>query len=200
MPAPVQSGPALDQSSVPTPPPPPSPTQSGSVPTWVPSASSDTPIAASAPETPPVQQTSEPTPQVESAPTDLSHLISNNAQSETQVPPVPSDTLVVPPVSNPAIDSPTLPVEHKGIPKWLIGVGAGLLIIVIGASAYFILGVGQPTENTSLPATETTPVLTTPPVSTSAPQSTQSTGISNFGALEDSTSATPEASSTGTIP
>lgn len=168
------------------------------VPTWSAPAPVEPISTQPAPEPAPVQQAPEPAPsQLESAPTDLSHLISNNAQPEMQSTPSPSDTLVVPPVSNPAVDTPNLPIEHKGIPKWLIGVGAGLLIIVIGASAYFIMGVGQPTDTTSLPATESTQsnqISTPAPIITPIPQSDNS-GTSNFGDLGGSATPTPQASS-----
>ncbi|OGE63101.1 hypothetical protein A2964_03285 [Candidatus Daviesbacteria bacterium RIFCSPLOWO2_01_FULL_40_27] len=125
----------------------------------------------------------------EATPTDLSHLISNN-QPEQTTPPA-SETMDVPSVATPTPEVPTLPTEnHKGIPKWLIGLGIGLLVLVGGASAYFILGIGQPNKTTSLPATtvpETTEVKTplpiTTPVAQPSPEQSAATGSANFGEL-----------------
>lgn len=140
----------------------------------------------------PVQNESEP------APTDLSHLISNNNQTDlSQNPSQESETLVVP-TTAPDV-STTLPAEnHKGIPKWLIGVGVVLLIMVTGASAYFILGIGQPTKNPpSIPASQestetksvikTTAPIASPPGTAVQPVASDSSA-SNFGQLEGSSS------------
>lgn len=118
----------------------------------------------------------------ESAPTDLSHLISDNNNA------APVETLVVPsvPAANPEVSN--LPAEtHKGIPKWILGLGVGLLILVIGVSAYFILGVGQPSKpTTSIPAVVQTPTPTAVPTSqpTAAPVAT---GSANFGEVSGNT-------------
>lgn len=136
---------------------------------------------------------------MESAPTDLSHLISgNNASAELTA--APAETLVMPSAlaANPEI--PNLPAEtHKGIPKWVIGLGIGLLLLVLGASAYFILGIGQPAKpTTSIPAT-TENAEVKPPVSAGAPTSQPDTepaasGSNNFGEFEGS-GAPPQATS-----
>lgn len=135
-----------------------------------------------------------PAAPAEATPTDLSHLISNNNQPEQAAQPA-SETLVIPSTATPAPEIPTLPTQnHKGIPKWLIGLGLGLLLLVGGASAYFILGVGQPTKTTSLPATttpETSEVQLPPPITTPTEQAqsseqTAATGSANFGELQDS--------------
>lgn len=136
-----------------------------------------------------------PTQPQEQAPTDLSHLI-NNSQPETNHPEgeaTQPETLVVP--SNGSPEVPNIPTEagHKGIPKWLIGVGIGLLLVVVTASAYFILGIGQSKNSTSVPATQTNqqikppaPVATpaTTPVVQPSPSTTPTaTGSANFGQL-----------------
>lgn len=131
-----------------------------------------------------------PTP-AEAAPTDLSHLIGNNHNTmETPNQPNP-ETLIIPPTSQ---DVSVLPIEnHKGIPGWLIGLGIGLIIIVGAASAYFILGVGQPAKTTtSLPVTVTTNEATP----TAAPAAIQATaqptasGSASFEQLQGGTTST----------
>ncbi len=184
--------PPLDGSTEPSiPPPTPSslgdqPTfQPTSPPSWSPQPLSDQPM------------TEQNVTQTEPAPTDLSHLINNNGSTTPladQPMSAPStnggaETLVAP--SNGTPDVPTLPTEdHKGFPKWTIGVGIGLLIIVVGASAYFILGIGQPKTTTSVPA-ETAPVsqqVKPPaPIPTPVAQPTPvATGSANFGQLQGS--------------
>lgn len=141
----------------------------------------------------------------DSIPTDLSHLIGNNSpitpnSTGTENPPAsPAETLVVPPTSS-APETPTVPAQaHQGIPKWLIGVGIGLLIMVAGASAYFILGVGQSPKTTSIPAevtskqtVKTPPPIATPPQASPAAVATDS---ANFGQLQGSGTTSPQASS-----
>lgn len=147
-------------------------------PTWTPSPITQNPAAN------PVETNPSSSSGIEPAPTDLSHLISNT-QSENPQPPVSDPETLVVPSTTP--DVPTLPAEGgKGIPKWLIGLGIGLLIVVAGASAYFILGIGQPSKTTtSIPAVEQpkqtvkapAPIITPVPLPTQAPAS----GSANFG-------------------
>lgn len=179
-------------------------------PTWTPSPTlPNSPTSAAEPThmesaLPPTGGQAEPNHSLtESAPTDLSHLISNNASQDVgQNPAAGSETLIIPQAANNvAAEIPTIPTENrKSIPKWLIGLGIGLLIIVAGASAYFILGVGQPTKNndsTSVPAqVSKTTVKTPPPIATSGSESSNpaATGSANFGQLQNN-STTPSATS-----
>jgi len=167
-------------------------------PTWTPSPVNQNPA------TDPVETSISPssgiepaTIQPEPAPTDLSHLISGT-QSEISQPPVSDPETLVVPSTTP--DVPTLPAEggSKGIPKWLIGLGIGLLIVVAGASAYFILGIGQPSKTTtSIPAVEQprqtvkapAPIITPVPLPTQAPAS----GSANFGDFQSGQPATSAA-------
>ncbi len=120
---------------------------------------------------------------IPAAPTDFSHLISSN-QPETPPPSFGEDTLVAP---LPVPEIPTVPIgTNKGVPKWLIGLGVGLLIIVAGASAYFILGIGQPPKTTtSIPATQVSnpTVKAPPPIATPIAQPA-ATGSASFGQLQ----------------
>lgn len=130
-------------------------------------------------------------PTTEPAPTDLSHLINNSgspALSETTQPANGGAETLVAPANGGTPDVPTLPTEgHKGFPKWAIGVGIGLLIIVMGASAYFILGIGQNPQTTSIPAetTQSTQVRPPAPIPTPVAQPV-ATGSANFGELQGS--------------
>jgi len=181
--------------------------QSGPIqPTWVPPVTppseqlAPTNIPTAYPE--PVIQ-SEPAPtetgslQPESAPTDLSHLISNNGSLETPSSQVTPESLVVPSSSGapPEVSVPTEP--KKGIPKWVIGIGIGLILVVAATSAYFILGIGQsPKATTSLPATiipKTETVATPLPVVTPEPTTQSASGSANFGQLQGSSPAATSA-------
>lgn len=160
------------------------------------------------PPTPPTSESQNidnipsPTTSFDSAPTDLSHLITDNppippqidngypqtAQTNQPSLSIPDNIVSQPYNANP--DVPNIPSseKHKGIPKWLIGIGVGLLLIVIGASAYFILGIGQPSSKptTSLPATQAPPKKPTVP----QPPNTQ-TPSGGFGQFEGTPSASP---------
>lgn len=233
-PTPIQSGPTPDASSPtwPTPqptasswtPPVQTPPQSEPAPTFTPPAvpaptSSlsplDNPWGSPAQPPPPPMQPTQPswmgvntnTAPTESIPTDLSHLISNNDSSQQQPTQSVPENLVVLSTPTPTPDVPTLPTQdHKSIPKLIIGLGVGLLILVLGASAYFILGIGQPAqETTSIPATTApqaaqvkppAPIATTTPAVTPRPaeQSTASSSA-NFGELGGSVNASPAATS-----
>lgn len=134
------------------------------------------------------------------APTDLSQLIDNNsaptvAATETPVP----ETIVAPTAES---DQVAVGDTHKGFPKILLIVAAVVLLLVAGASAYFILGIGQP-RNGSLPAEQqqTQQPLTNPPKQAAAPeapvqpQTPASPSDATFGNLSGATqSATPPAS------
>lgn len=131
-----------------------------------------------------------PTPS-ESAPTDLSHLIN----SSQEIPQPPPETLVVPSAITPNPEVSTLSTEkHKGIPKWVIGLGIGLLVLVIGATAYLILGIGQPTKTTSLPAEVKPSAPVTAPTGQPSKQPIAS-GAANFGELGGGSSGETPATS-----
>ncbi len=182
------------------------PSFEGSPQNWSSSAnqtsSSDTPLPGLE-STPTPTHSESPVSQPEAAPTDLSHLISNNPLLETAQTPVSqsSENLVVPSVT-PTPEVPTIPTQsNHGIPKWLIGVGIGLLIIVAGASAYFILGIGQPTKTNSVPAeVSKQTVKTPPPIATPAPPANPvaATGSANFGELQEG-GTSPQATSAADI-
>lgn len=142
-------------------------------------------VSASPAQTTIQEQYPPPTPE-SLAPTDLSHLITGNKQPDENPNGQNAETLVVPSTETPEV--PTNPVTSGGgIPKWLIGVGIGLLILVAGASAYFILGVGRPPEvTTSIPAEVAPPkqVEAPTPVATLPPQQAPEEGSANFGELE----------------
>lgn len=142
----------------------------------------------------PLDQNNPPPVPPEPVPTDLSHLIGNSSDTGSAAPQI--ETLVASqPTASP--DIPQVPVESNGkkIPVWLIGLSVGLLIAVAGASAYFILGVGQSRETTSLPATQTEAQQVRPPAPIPPPVSNPAaTESANFGELDESPN-TPQATS-----
>lgn len=166
--------PAVDQTTAPVEPNPVAPPPVEPIPTYV-------PPAAPAPE-PPAPVPVEPTPVgpnpiteaslPQSAPMDLSQLISNAQQQVQTEAPLDTTSPIISPspstetvVNATPVTTETTTTPSKGLPKWLIGVAAGLLVLVIGASAYFILGIGQSNTQTSLPATQNTRLSTPAPLS-----------------------------------
>lgn len=79
----------------------------------------------------------------EPVPTDLSHLTDNSPLSNnSSISASTVDSLVV---ASPTVDTDAISTEaaQKGFPKILFILGGVVLLAVIGASAYFILGIGQ---------------------------------------------------------
>lgn len=127
----------------------------------------------------------------DSIPTDLSHLAAPAGSEGGMVPSssLPSDSMVVP---APAPEA-TVNNTSSGFPKWLLIVGGVILILVIGASAYFILGGGKfgQAATVSVPAEQ--PPLANPPqpiIPTEAPTGENAASQGGFGSL-NGTEATP---------
>ncbi len=148
----------------------------------------------------------------DNAPTDLSSLAaalgappSNSAnplEGQSAVPGV-APSIPQPPAS--AINSTVVTSASHGIPKWMIFGGGGLaLVVVIAASAYFILGVGKPTVPTITQQSLTNPpqpIVTSAPIPTVAPPTAGNSGLgSSPGASTSaSLSATPTTSAGSSI-
>lgn len=208
-PAPVQPEPTSEPIAVPdpyqTPQASPNPAQSGYLQADTPSTENAyrDPLSTfnSPTASPPQMPNFDPSPEQNaqsSAPTDLSHLIEPNTGTPEQPTIVQPETLVVP-TTDATPQIPDLPTEHHGgVPKWVIGLGVGLIIMVAGISAYFILGVGQQntTETTSLPATQTPQTqLTTPPATVAPTPQPTSNPESSFGSLGGTPPTNPPATS-----
>ncbi len=131
----------------------PSPAPAGSdassVPSWAPTTDNSTnPVVAG------------PIP-TEAMPTDLSNLMGNTPPAVTTTETAqPSVVIPTPsPEANQVVTS-----GSKGFPKIVLILGAVLILIAIGASAYFILGVGNSSSlPSSVPAEEQQQPLTNPP-------------------------------------
>jgi hypothetical protein len=127
-------------------------------------------------------------------PTDLSH-VADSPTADSSAPAAPqTENLVVPatPQVNPVSEG------SSGFPKWLIAVGALILLVAIGASAYFILGLGK-TESSNTPVvqsnTESKPLIpvetTTVPSPVVSPAVTESTN--------SATNSLPSATTSGQV-
>lgn len=184
------------------------PAQAPSIDAGPPSTFPPQPQPASTPSQPTDLSTLTSTPQAvpppqttvsESAPTDLSHLIGNNPLPENNTPQQEAAEILVAPSANTAPDVSASPQEErKGIPKWVIGVGVGLLLLVAGASAYFILGIGRPPETESIPATQApkTTQQVKPPAPLPTPVSQPAaTGSASFDQLQGGSSGGQQATS-----
>ncbi len=141
----------------------------------------------------------------EAAPTDLSHLIDPSQSTPPTQPPInPSavaqtENLIVP-TPQAGVEAPTTN-SSAGFPKWLFAVGAVLLLLVAGSSAYFILGIGKAKVS---PVSQTAqPPLTTPSkpltIVTPTPMETNTASSSaSFGGVIGSPSPTSVSSSSAT--
>lgn len=136
---------------------------------------------------------------IESAPTDLSHLIPTQQETTEDTTPTYAapvtqpETLIVPPGNE---TTPNIPTENESgkLPKWVIGVGVALFLAVVAASGYLILGIGQNQNSgaASIPATQQTtqPVLVTPtnaPIPITSP--VPATSSAGFGQISGGTPA-----------
>lgn len=201
-PAPASAPGGWDLSNAPAPAPTPSPVAPAepapapTTPAWMapldPQTSTMTVPAPAEPAPAPVSA-----PSVDSVPTDLSQLVDQpmtmpNMGSTPAADPNQTVPSAVPTDVTKVINEG----EHKSIPVWIWVVGGIVLLLVIGASAYFILGIGQsaPAETTSIPAEQTVsqqPPLTNPPAPIIQPSVAPITGTSStFGNLQ----ATPSSS------
>lgn len=146
------------------------------------------------------------TASADSAPTDLSHLVENSVSQDATaaalgVPPTQPENLVVPTPTEPG---QVVTSESRGFPKWIfIIIGVILLVAVSGASAYFILGIGNPNKNqtTSAPA-EQAPLVNPPkpllPPDSSITTAPSSSGSGTLPVVTPQLSPSPVASPSGT--
>ncbi len=145
----------------------------------------------------PQAETPAPEP-VEPAPTDLSQLEEVNGQpqnSEVYNPAVNAQPNLVVEGEQPSVIANAPSQSSRKLPLILGLAGAAVVVILVaGASAYFILGIGrsEPAETSSTPApTATQPPLTNPPqqiVPSAQPIATPpaASGSSSFGELNGS--------------
>lgn len=125
---------------------------------------------------------SEPAPS-ETVPTDLSNLVNTTSEATNYVPQSQTpESLVVPPpqASGGDVNQAVPDTGGNGFPKIVFVIGGIILLGVLGASAYFILGIGKPAEPlpASVPAEQQAPApVTKAPVT---PASTQSGTFSNL--------------------
>ncbi len=148
---------------------------------------------------------------VEPAPTDLSQLTENLNQNNTQnnaeiyTPPVNNtDTLIVSSQQPSTIPTTVAPEPKKALPIKLIIGAVLILFLVTGASAYFILGIGQspPQKNSDQPAKTTQistpkPQQTEPPLDETSADDSAEESSSSFGAINGTESSDSESATGG---
>ncbi|MDO8429633.1 MAG: hypothetical protein Q7S88_03315 [Candidatus Daviesbacteria bacterium] len=135
-------------------------------------------------------------------PTDLSHLIGGTTPPLSAEPaPVPAEaSQVVQPTMVVGGTESTAASGSHSFPKKIVLGAIVILLLVTGASAYFILGVGQTEvadETTSVPAEQqlTVPPSAVIPTVPATPQATSSGFGAVSGATPSGTTATPTATS-----
>src|SRR3989344_6761709 len=147
-----------------------------------------------------MSQTDQPDQPPEPAPTDLPHPMNTAPQTPEPnanfVPPVTqAETLVLPSNGNGSQVMANVAGEthSRGLPKWVIGLSIALLLIVAGASAYFILGIGQSNQSISLPATIGRPQPTQQPTVRPVVTPQDSGGFGNLNPPSPSTQSATSA-------
>lgn len=126
--------------------------------------------------------TSEPTAS-EPVPTDLSNLVNTSSEAGAGST-IQPESLVVPPAQpNGNEVNQVAPSSGGGFPKIILFILGGIILLAVsGASAYFILGIGKPTETlpVSAPIEQQPAVLPTSKPSPTPTVSTQSAGLSSL--------------------
>lgn len=127
----------------------------------------------------------------EAVPTDLSNL-ANTPETTSYIPQTdiapnmgttqPESLVVTSPASGEAPQAVSATSGTGGFPKIFIAIGGVILLTVIAGSAYFILGIGKPLEQTpgSIPAEQVSPTLTPATVSPTPVSSTSSASFSDL--------------------
>ncbi len=152
----------------------------------------------------------------ETVPTDLSNLVNTPSEATSYVPQTDTTSSMSTAQPEPLVTNPSLPSEAPqavsatggagGFPKILIIIGGIVLLVAIAASAYFILGIGKPTEPApdSIPAVQATPTPTSIPaplapgtISPTPVSSTSSASFSNLPGTNVTPTATPVAGGSG---
>ncbi len=130
-------------------------------------------------------------PAMDNAPTDLSQLIGNSPAPTMESTPsdMPATVSAADVVAQTASPVPQVVTNEggKGFPKWMIAAGLGIVLLVAGASAYFILGVGKSQDTTTSIPAEQQPLTTPPRTTNPSPQPTvESSSSATFGELQGS--------------
>lgn len=126
----------------------------------------------------------------ETVPTDLSNLVNTSPEAVSYMPQAEAPSVVLPQAPGGGMDQAVPASGGKGFPKILIIIGGVILLIVIGASAYFILGIGKPAE--PLPVSnsiEQQPAAA--PTAKLTPTPTVSTQSGSFSNLPGNPTVTP---------
>jgi hypothetical protein len=148
---------------------------------------------------------SEPSPS-EAVPTDLSNLVNSPSEATNYVPQsetaagsniVQPESLIVPAQASGTADQ-AAPASNGGggFPKIVFIIGGVILLGVIAASAYFILGIGKPTDQ--LPASVPAEIQATPTPTAvrTTPTPVTSTGSASFSNLPGKEATSPATTST----